>query len=395
MSNEEALLKCSFGWGKTCRLYLDYIEIAGKSYNLDDLISIHPSYRNIFGVSSARIELFFGLHRLVLRGIPDLETARLLVSHLQPYCSAQPRANRSRSRSTNTRDLARAQARAWERTNKLPTIPVSPEESPRPFSGYSAGSFKRSSASQTSSLPGFPAIEPPFDEPLLSETSLLSQSAPLESLFTAVETLKSHAQLSGELAAQADPWPTSRLRPLHMPRLQPPLRSVHLIPPGQKTLDSCSMPVPAISSSALPIIHVPVRLQPGECAHYSIGATLCSDRLSGSDRAPYPPLDHGLLILTNRRLFYTGKRSQLILAYTHLWYVSLLHNAIALHIEQQFRRIIIELEHPQEWASRNRTAFFHCPPFATPPGVAHALNIGPPRSATLFSERGNPQTTSA
>jgi hypothetical protein len=95
-----------------------------------------------------------------------------------------------------------------------------------------------------------------------------------------------------------------------------------------------------------------VRLQHGECAHYSIGATLCSDRISNSEYATYPLLDQGLLVLTNRRVLYIGKRCRFTLAYTHLWYVSLLHTAVALHIEGQFRRIIIELEHPHEWASR-------------------------------------------
>lgn len=352
MSNEEALLTCSFGWGKTCRLYLDSIEIAGKSYNLDDLISVRPSYRTIFGVPSARIELFFGLRRIVLRGIADTETARLVVSHLRPYCSTQLHTAHSRSRAGRTRDLARAQARAWERTNKLPAIPVSPEESPRTFSKDPFVLPRRSRVSQISPLPSLSALELSFDGLPPAGASPLAEHMQPESLFTTAETLKSPAQLQDELIAQASPWLTSYLGPLHMPRFQPPLRSVHLIPPGQQTLDSGSVPIPAMRSSVLPVIHVPVRLQPGECAHYSIGATLCSDRISGSDRAPYPPLDHGLLILTNRRLLYTGKRSQLVLAYTHLWYVSLLHSAIALHIERQFRRIIIELEHPQEWAGR-------------------------------------------
>src|SRR5258707_2337231 len=47
-----------------------------------------------------------------------------------------------------------------------------------------------------------------------------------------------------------------------------------------------------------------------------------------------------------------GKRCQFTLAYTNLWYVSLLHSAIALHMEGQFGLIIMELEHPQEWPSR-------------------------------------------
>src|SRR6185437_6561128 len=128
MSNEQALLNCTFGWGQTCRLYYDSIEIAGKAYDLKDLTSIQPSYRNVMGVPSARLELSFGLNHLVLRGIADLDIARLMVSHLQPYCSTTPHTACQRSRSGRARNLARAQARAWERTNKLPAILDSPRD---------------------------------------------------------------------------------------------------------------------------------------------------------------------------------------------------------------------------------------------------------------------------
>lgn len=338
MSNKQALLDCTFGWGKTCHLYADSIEIAGKSYNLEDLTAIRPTFRTILGVPSARLELYFGPQRLVLRGIPDQETARLMVAHLRPYCTAEPCAVRARSRTGKTRSVAREQARAWERSTKLPAISVSP-----------AGNARDNAETLKHPIRcGDGASGLSFDD--LAPAPLFTEDESFCAQGTPSETSEQESEVS--LPLRDDEWPLAHSRSLHTPRFQPPLRSVHLVPPGQKVQDTCSLPVPAVKSSVLPVIHVPVRLQPGECAHYSIGASLCSDRISGSDRAPYPPLDHGLLILTNRRIFYIGKRSQLILAYTHLWYVSLLHNAIALHIEQQFRRIIIELEHPQEWASR-------------------------------------------
>lgn len=330
MSNEQALLDCTFGWGKTCHLYADSLEVAGKTYRLKELTAIRPTYRTILGVSSARIELSFGLQHLVLRGIPDQETARLMVAHLQPYCQPMSIA-RARLRAGKARSAAREQARTWERSSRLPALP-------RSLTGR-AGVREAPGATAGSAAPSFNERAPGS----LQGGAASGASPRAASLEPACDPL---------LAVRADGWPLAHARRLHTPRFQPPLRSVRLVSPDQKVQDTCSLPVPALRSNVLPVIHVPVRLQPGECAHYSIGASLCSDRISGSDRAPYPPLDHGLLILTNRRIFYLGKRSQLILAYTHLWYVSLLHNAIALHIEQQFRRIIIELEHPQEWASR-------------------------------------------
>lgn len=323
MSNEQALLDCPFGWGRTCHLSANSLEIGGKTYQLEELTAIRPTYRTILGVSSARIELYFGLRRLVLRGIPDQETARLLVARLQPHCTAVPGALRMHLRAGRARSVAREQARLWERSAKLPASPPVPP-------------VEQASAHHPA-VPRAPSRET-IAPAVLSAGHVYAN--PFESLPDPL------------LVARDDGWSLARTRPLRTPRFQPPLHSVHLVPPDQKGQDTCSLPVPAIRASVLPVIEVSVRLQPGECAHYSIGASLCSDRISGSDRAPYPLLDRGLLILTNRRLFYLSKRSQLILAYTHLWYVSLLHNAIALHLEQQFRRIIIELEHPQEWASR-------------------------------------------
>lgn len=344
MSNEQALLTCTFGWGKTCSLYYDSLKIAGKSYNLKDLTSIHPSYRIVLGVPSARLELSFGAEHLVLRGIADLDIARLMVAHLQPYCPTPVPGAHLRPHSSRARNLARAQARAWERTNISDTSFDPAEEvelTPR-----TSDLLKHTDA--LSDIPGSP-------EEVSADNVILLDAVPIapiaDTSLTPGETLEAFARLSSNMSTYASPLPTSIWQPPHTPRFQPPLHSVHLIPPHQK-FDSSSMPVPVVKSSVLPIIHVPVRLLHGECAHYSIGATLCSDRIASSARATYPPLDQGLLILTNRRVLYMGKRCQFTLAYTHLWYVSLLNTAIALHIEGQFRRIIIELEHPHEWASR-------------------------------------------
>ena len=481
MSNKKALLNCTYGWGKVCRLYRDSIEIAGKSYNLDDLTSIYPSYRHLFGIPSARLEISFGLRRFVLRGIPDLEAVRLLVTHLLPYCSQEMSHTRPRSRAMQARDLARAQARAWERTSKLPAIvnesgEIDPDmlfdtatSEPAPSGKLAQDAFDELDKRLNSGLGAFAAEgSRPISEALLGEIrpipllfnddeeeclqpisdALDGETRPIPVLFDDEE--EEHLQpISDALAGETRPIPVlfddeeeerlqpisdalfdrarpvpalfdddlektrpgqfdlmlatpldppaeiasgseqreennavadqsthllavPRFRPMHTPRLQPPLRSIQLVAPGQKSLDSCPLPVPAFKTTVLPIIHVPVHLEPGECAHYSIGATLCSDRQADFAYTPYPPLDHGLLILTNRRIFYTGKRSKLILPYRHLWYTSLLQNALALHIEGQFRRIIIEVEHAQEWASRiEQLAFI-------------ARRAGPGRARTLL-----------
>ncbi len=487
MSNKQALLDCTFSWGKTCRLYRDSIEIAGKSYSLDDLTYIHPTYRTVLGIASARLELCFGLRRLTLRGIPDPETAREMVSHLLPYAEqAGPHiiSHRVRSRTTQARDLARAQAKTWERTQKIPALldasrpntSMTPAATPLPESDEPLSEDQTVSQSEvadvfddfqdfaeqptshvpTNDLPVsvLPALEIAEDMseqstlPVLASCSLSLPEQPTDHALVdlpplpeqptehmPVNPLPLSAQPSLPIPAEAlsaqpisptsigsasdlpsvpmlenapfvqptkvvaankpsRPLPVVNIQPTHIPRREPPLRPVqpanprtsleqtlarvsaaqsekrNPLPaseqtlirvaaaqsekrnPAKSTLDTDSAPVSALKSNVLPIIHVPVRLQPGEYAHYSSGAALCGDQLTNSEQAIYPPLDHGLLILTNRRIFYLGKRCQLMLAYTHLWYVSILQDAVALHIEGQFRRIIMEIEQPQTWASR-------------------------------------------
>ena len=575
MSNKQALLDCTFSWGKTCRLYRDSIEIAGKSYNLDDLTYIHPTYRELFGVASARLELCFGLRRLTLRGITDPEAARQMVSHLRPYAEQSGPdtiSHRLRTRATQARDLARVQAKTWERTQKLPVLldaprpdapapSVEPATSPAPEPGETTPATSPSSASSplvdafddfldvaeqsTLHIPAsaLPALAPPSlpapeeapglsqktcspassspesnppvplpDAPvpdqeadplagsstpnqaatltdvptpaqsiILADAPVPDQAAPLTSsspsdqpavpastepcplperptLPIPADTASAPAQATSTdsapepagstLSQEGEPVPPAELpaqvrlaRPpllkKRLPRItrfELPLRPVQLVNPraalaqsaeelhaengqeaqvpspsltrqevpgladtqeeqknaplasetpdpgeqtgitssvpllaqksaarvteGQKnmpekkTLAKRSAHLPLLKSNLLPIIQAPVRLQPGEYAHYSIEAALRSDRLADSEHVSCPPLDHGLLILTNRRIFYLGKRCQLILAYTHLGHVSLLPEAIALHIEGQLRRIIMEIEHSQEWASR-------------------------------------------
>src|SRR2546430_14779134 len=120
MSDEKVVLACTFGWGKTCFLYHHTIEIAGRCYKLNALTSVNATFRVLFGVSSARLELCFGHRKVVLRGVSDFETAGLLVSHLLPYCARKVRpvtshSRQARAQAVQNKRYARVQAQAWER----------------------------------------------------------------------------------------------------------------------------------------------------------------------------------------------------------------------------------------------------------------------------------------
>jgi len=102
---------------------------------------------------------------------------------------------------------------------------------------------------------------------------------------------------------------------------------------------------------SMPIVSVPVRLAHGEGAHYSTPATLCGEHIQETSRYTYPAQDHGLLILTGRRIIYIGRKSQLVLDYPRLLHVSRLRGAIAFEAEHLQKRVIFEVPRPEECAT--------------------------------------------
>ena len=101
----------------------------------------------------------------------------------------------------------------------------------------------------------------------------------------------------------------------------------------------------------MPIVPVPVRLARGEGAHYSTPATLCGEHIQETWRSTYPAQDHGMLILTDRRIIYIGRKSQLVLDYARLLHVSRLRGAIAFEAEHWQKRVIFAVSRPDECAA--------------------------------------------
>src|SRR5579884_1790292 len=213
MGKELPLAECAFGWGRVFRLYADYLEVNGIPYALSALTRVRPTFRTVMGVSSARLELWFGEKKVLLRGIASTEDARAVLEYLSSWCRQ-------------------------ECSPEQPTWPAAPRE---------RGGRKHRTVS-------------------------------------------------------------------------------------------------------LPTIPVPVRLLPGEQAYYSVVAALCGEPIGDADRVTYPARDQGTLILTNRRIIYIGRKSQVVIDYAHLLRISRLQGAIAVQTDYRSRREIFELRRPQECA---------------------------------------------
>ncbi|HLZ56386.1 MAG TPA: hypothetical protein VKR06_05510 [Ktedonosporobacter sp.] len=105
-----------------------------------------------------------------------------------------------------------------------------------------------------------------------------------------------------------------------------------------------------LQTEGLPQVQVPVRLLPDECAHYRTEATLSGEPLINSPRYRYRVKDQGMLIFTNKRIIYLGRKCQIVLGYARLLHVSRLQGAIAFLAEHWTRREIFEVRHPLECA---------------------------------------------
>lgn len=104
-------------------------------------------------------------------------------------------------------------------------------------------------------------------------------------------------------------------------------------------------------ANTMPAVSVPVPLARGEQAYYNAQATLCGECIQETSRYTYPAQDHGLLILTDRRIIYIGRKSQTVLEYARLLHVSRLRGAIALEADHWQKRIIFEVARPEECAT--------------------------------------------
>ncbi|WP_069805347.1 hypothetical protein [Thermogemmatispora onikobensis] len=98
----------------------------------------------------------------------------------------------------------------------------------------------------------------------------------------------------------------------------------------------------------LPPVQVPIRLAYGERAYYCCQATLCNEQLRPFAPPEEAVRDHGLLILTDRRLIYLGRRCQVLLGYDHLLQVSRQRNGVAFLADHWRRRELFTMRRPLE-----------------------------------------------
>jgi hypothetical protein len=289
MQDERAIVVCAFGWGQEFRLYQYHLCVKGNNYALRELTSVHPVYRQVMGIPSATLELQFGKRKLTLRGIASVEDAQKAVQYLTQWCKLPALEEKSLHVST-------------------PGTMVQDSRQKNTDEPLSHLAFEESNAVTQD--------DTSFKE--LAQAVTAPVTTPHWEYITNIETEEPGAERAVS---------TRRKRQLRKEQAQ---------------FDRF------LEEDTLPTVAVPVRLQPGERAHYSTGATLCGERIGESVRYTYPALDHGTLILTNRRMIYIGRRSQIVMDYRHFLHISRLRGAVAFEADHWNKRVIFEVRDPLE-----------------------------------------------
>jgi pimeloyl-ACP methyl ester carboxylesterase len=122
MMLRKPVIECLYGWGQLVQVYDDYLDISGRKYALDELVSVCPVYHRMMGISSVRLVLHFKRKKVILRGIAAIATAQKIVAWLKEYLQVTGEYNLqayARSTTTQTRVPRWQLNRQLQRARKL------------------------------------------------------------------------------------------------------------------------------------------------------------------------------------------------------------------------------------------------------------------------------------
>ena len=346
MRKEPPIAVCMFGWGQEFRLYSDLLEVQGKHYALHDLTHIRPIYHHVMGVDSVRLELRFGKKQVTLRGIAAIDEAQKVIDYLTSQYLGLVEASTHATSTGMSRGGWTRERKTQFKTIPKPVLPAVEQSNP----GILDENEENVSAEFVPTI-----IEGFLDSTLGTETGALGlpvQDKDTEVPGDALDDEDWNREICLQEFTQAPtakvetPTPNwQRFRQEQRERRQHRLYV-------ERSLREHGFDVERVArklkEEPLPVVNVPVRLQDGEYAHYSVDATLCGEPIGESIRYTYPAKDHGTLILTNRRMIYMGRRSQIVLDYARLLHISRLRGAVAFQAMHWYRREIFEVRRPLE-----------------------------------------------
>jgi hypothetical protein len=324
----EPLVECVYGWGRELRLYPDYLDLDGMLYALSELVHVHATYHRIIGIPSVRLELRFKRVKRVIRGIAAVEDAYRMVVYL------------------NSHYVQDEQSSLQGTKNVLPAV-TSSKKTDAVQNAHENGHNYNEQPSTNEGVFWQKTGELPLG--IVPAAALMTMSS---TQLVLGEPEYAYAGYDRNLreAAQA---PTTPIEMPYKQRAREEQRAHRKSrQQAERSIREHGFDVEKLArmlqNGMLPAVSAPIRLQPGEYAHYSIDATRCREPLRTAKRYTYIARDHGVLILTSERMIYIGRRSQIVLSYARLLHVSRLRGAIAFMADHWSRREIFELQRPLE-----------------------------------------------
>jgi hypothetical protein len=104
MMLRKPVIECLYGWGQLVQVYDEYLDVSGKRYALDELVSVRPIYHHMMGIFSVRLVLHFKRKKVILRGIAAIATAQNIVACLKEHMQGTGEYNlQASARSTTTK----------------------------------------------------------------------------------------------------------------------------------------------------------------------------------------------------------------------------------------------------------------------------------------------------
>jgi hypothetical protein len=305
MRKEPPIAECAFGWGQVFRLYADYLEVNGTPYALSDLTHFRPVYQHMIGISSVRLELRFGKRNVTLRGIAAIDDAQTAIDYLNSQYLR----------------LGKAETRKHKRIK-----------------------WNRISEEKVAVAEQIVAVSPPalLPSPMTVESDPIVLEPEIDLITQQERHLQERSQ-SSSLTMETPKW--QRFRQDQRERRQKRLHTERALREHGFDVEQLAL---HLHERELPTITVPMRLLPGESAHYSTPATLCGEPIGGPTSSTYPARDHGTLILTNKRLLFLGRKGQIVLDYARLARVERLRGAVAFEAAHWYKQEIFEVRLPLE-----------------------------------------------
>ena len=401
------LVECFYGWGQKALLYHDRLEVPGSTYFLSDLMYVEPLSLSHMGITSIRLKLFFKHKMVLLRGLADSAVVQKMVTYLSELiCSPLDATMRFPALPRTVQQTPPSTHPPFWNYSQEETIATSPSHTisqpvkapyQTPFVQLASGNhLTEDDLAELMSEPTATGITATHDfttsiKPLSPSLTAAAGSEPIE------PTNADLLALYGQFVLPDLVYLPEYIQHLHrssLPEKKKATQPTGSLPSTPITSTSCafadaqsSVPEPLraelrrqhllqnqiqreigifgfsvdgllsqLQQDQLPTIEVPLRLLPGEIAHYRTDATLCeepAEAISYEESrldAPfqYRIKDRGSCILTNYRLFYLGRKRHMILRYEQILHIAQWHDFITITVRNFQHRQLFEMRRPLE-----------------------------------------------